>query len=156
MGAKDNQLTEVLKTPGIRFVERCGPTVIDLLSRSNPWANEGYCPRKSCVPCSTRQWLTMEEENREITKQGGVEVARPSKEDTKALPNCTIEGVGYILECATCRKKGMKRQYVGESSRSPCQRGQEHMAEISNGVISHPLVIHFWEEHAGERQHVPL
>ena len=47
-------------------------------------------------------------------------------------------------------------RYVGESSRSAHQRGKEHMREIAKGKNTHPLVIHFAEEHSGARQEIPL
>ena len=43
--------------------------------------------------------------------------------------------------------------YYRETGRSPYQRGKEHMREIE-GVLSHPLVLHFWEDHDGRRQEV--
>ena len=60
----------------------------------------------------------------------------------------------YTLECWNCRKEGVKRVYYGETSRSPYQRGAEHVREVREGVISHPMAVHFWEEHAGTRQEV--
>ena len=53
-----------------------------------------------------------------------------SKENRKALPSCTTEGVNYIVECKTCRKKGISTQYLDESSRSAYQNGIEHIKEI--------------------------
>lgn len=40
-----------------------------------------------------------------------------------------------------------------ESSRSSHQRGVEHVREILNGTETHLLVLHYMEEHNGERQH---
>ena len=77
-----------------------------------------------------------------------------SKEDTKALPGCMKESVNYIIECVTCRKNGVRRVYLGETSRSCYQRGLEHTREIDEGIITHPIVLHFWEEHNGEKQNV--
>ena len=60
-----------------------------------------------------------------------------------------------FIECLTCRKKTkIKRRYYGESSRSAYQRGVEHQKEISDGVLAHPMVGHFWEEHRGIQQGV--
>ena len=50
------------------------------------------------------------------------------------------------------RLEGKRRIYWGESSRSGHQRGQEHHREIIGGVQTHPLVLHFAEEHSGTRQ----
>ena len=57
-----------------------------------------------------------------------------------------------MIEGYTCRKSGVKRTYHGETSRSAYQRGAEHQKEVEEGVLSHPLVLHFWEEHQGRRQ----
>ena len=44
----------------------------------------------------------------------------------------------------------------GESSRSVFQQGKEHWKEIEEGVVAHPLVIQFMEEHGGRRQETML
>ena len=41
---------------------------------------------------------------------------------------------------------------MGETSRSSYQRGVEHERDIAGGVLSHPMVLHFWEEHQGRHQ----
>ena len=74
------------------------------------------------------------------------------KQDKVALPCCTKESINYTLECIPCRLQGKRRIYWGESSRSGHQRGQEHHREIVGGVQTHPLVLHFVEEHEGIRQ----
>ena len=60
----------------------------------------------------------------------------------------------YTLECITCINAGIQRVYWGESSWSPYQRGQEHQQDINSGLMSNPLVVHFWEEHVGEQQEI--
>ena len=76
------------------------------------------------------------------------------RDDSIAKATCTGEGVKYILECVTCRKGGIKRRYYRESARSGYQRGVDHMREIREGVIAHPMVSHFWEEHNSRRQEI--
>ena len=71
-----------------------------------------------------------------------------------SLPGCTSEGCNYVIECLPCRKQGKRRRYYGETSRSPHQRGNEHLREIIEQVATHPLVVHFEEEHSGERQEI--
>ena len=78
--------------------------------------------------------------------------ARKGEKDDTALPICTRESINYTLECISCKEEGRKRIYWGESSRSGNQRGVEHFKEIVSGVQTHPMVLHFMEEHAGERQ----
>merc|ERR1712112_312225 len=77
-------------------------------------------------------------------------------EERKAHPSCTSEGINYIIECLTCRQNGVRRKYCGESSRSGYQRGAEHQKEIDSGLLSHPLVLRFWEEHGGRKQEVMM
>ena len=60
----------------------------------------------------------------------------------------------YAIECTTCRNQGTHRVSWGESSRSSYQRGCEHQRYIDSGLMSHPLVIHFWEEHDGQQQQI--
>ena len=73
------------------------------------------------------------EQNRDKT-------GKMTRKDRVAKASCTGEGINYVIECRTCREKGVKRRYYGESSRSTYQRGNEHVKEIENGVLSHPLV----------------
>merc|ERR1712240_416626 len=81
-----------------------------------------------------------------------VEKTKIRKQDKVALPCCTKESINYTLECIPCRLRGKRRIYWGESSISGHQRGQEHHREIVGGVQTHPLVLHFVEEHEGIRQ----
>ena len=62
--------------------------------------------------------------------------------------------MNYILECITCRKEGVRRAYLGETSRSSYQRGREHIKKILKGMATHPMIIHSLEEHGGEAQPV--
>ena len=112
------------------------------------------CGRQQCLPCQGRALLAQELEEIEMAEQdpGGPQKPRPGREDTKSLPKCTTESVGYHLECWGCRKEGRKAVYVGHTSRSPYQRGKEHQEEVDLTKKVHPLVIHFQEVHNGERQ----
>ena len=84
------------------------------------------------------------------------EIPKRSPEDRKSLSSCSSESVNYIRECYFCRKVGQRRVYHGETSCSPYQRGTEHLREVEEGVLSHPLVLHFWEEHMGKRQSIMM
>ena len=149
----DRLIGEATGTPACRFVERCGgSTIVGLLGRNNPWALEWECGRKECLVCEGRKLLKEEEEKRQIAPEGTPTVPRPGKEEMKAVPKCTMEGAGYLLECWTCRLEGKVARYVGETSRSPYQRGQEHQKEICEAKRSHPMVGHFLDVHRGQRQ----
>ena len=130
---------------------------MELVGKSNPWSREWFCPRKNCVPCKGRLLLAAEDAEERLQmaekKEG---VVKRSQESRVAIPSCTGEGVNYILECAACRKSGKQVAYYGETSRSAFQRGAEHVQEIEDGILSHPLVLHFWEQHQGRRQEIMM
>ena len=58
------------------------------------------------------------------------------------------------MDCLGCRSQGVNRQYHGESSRSGYQRGKEHEKDVEAGVLKHPKIQHFWEDHGGVRQDI--
>ena len=60
------------------------------------------------------------------------------------------------MECLTCRKAGVKTIYVGELARSSYQHGREHEKEVREGMLNHPLVQHFWEEHGRKEQELMM
>ena len=64
----EENLTAELKCPSVRFVERGGRSLAETLSRNDPWAREGECPRKACPPCWGRRWLAAQEEREAIEK----------------------------------------------------------------------------------------
>ena len=53
----EDTLTAKMNTPGIRFVERGGNTVTDILRRNNPWSKKGECSRKVCPPYWGRRYI---------------------------------------------------------------------------------------------------
>ena len=140
-------------------MERGGGQIVQEVGRPNPWAGEAECQRNGCEVCKGRRMIGAEKEE-EATRMlsgkdgSGSEAApvRHKKEDQVALPGCTKESINYTIECAECRKNGVRRVYHGESSRSGYQRAQEHQKEVRAGVPTHPLVIHFLEENQGKEQ----
>ena len=112
----EETLTQEMNTPTVRFVERGGQTVSESLSRNNPWSKENYCLRKCCPPCWGRKWLAQKKEKEAMTlvTGQGTPPTRKGKEgekDSTALPICTRESVNYVLECISCKEKGIKRMY---------------------------------------------
>ena len=112
-----------------------------------------------------RRWLAAQEEKEAIEKVSGKESGEGvqpmvgknvKKKDRVALNCCTKESISYTVECIPCRLQGRRRIYWGESSRSGHQRQQEHHREVIGRVYTHPLVLHFVEEHSGERQEYPM
>ena len=48
---EDERYRKGTKMKRIKFVERGGTTIMNILGRKNPWAREG-CDREDCLPCS--------------------------------------------------------------------------------------------------------
>ena len=69
---------------------------MDLLGRSNPWAQDLRCPRPQCLPCQGKEMLAKEEAERAIPEPGQPVRPSPPREETQSIPKCTVEGVGYI------------------------------------------------------------
>ena len=74
-----------------------------------------------------------------LTGEGAVK--RRAKED--------MVDIIYSLECLEGRWRGVRRQYLGESSRSRYQMYKEHLRKIESCHV-----IHCMEEHKGEMQEV--
>ena len=127
---------------------------MDIPSRSNPWIKEWSCRRKECLPCKGRLMLACEEVERPEPKPGSPTLPWPSKEQVRASPKCTSEGIGYQIECWPCRLEGKTFAYIGESRRSSYQRGREHWQEVEMKKQSHPLVIHAEEAHGGKEAEI--
>ena len=76
--------------------------------------------------------LKEEMQMRKVPKEGMPPVPRPGREEVKAAPKCTSEGAGNTIECWTYRLGGRKALSIGETSRSPYQRGKEHQKEVTD------------------------
>ena len=67
----DDYMCRAKKSPFVRFVEREGPTLIDLVGRSNPCAKEWQCGQGDCAPCEGRLEIAAEEEREALAKVTG-------------------------------------------------------------------------------------
>ena len=124
--AKMMQDEEVLFRKGtsmgkIKFVERGGISVKDILVRTNPWAREG-CTREDCLPCLNERG------------KGG---------------NCQKENIVYQISCQECAKKITRSEYTGETSRTGYLRGKEHLEGLKNRKEDSPLWKHCENIHSG-------
>ena len=107
----DNVICQTVNSPSVRFVETGGPTIMELVGNNNPGAREWWCPRHDCAPCQGRRVLGQEEIEDTLKRSDGEEVPKKSLQDRTALPSCVGEGINYVIECQTCRRNGIRRQY---------------------------------------------
>ena len=106
----------------VKIVERGGTQVKQILHKSNPWS-KGFCGRSNCLPC--------------LHGDG--------------TQNCFDKNVVYQIKCIDCTEEEKKTAvYVGQTSRSMYERGQEHLMGLKKSQESSPLYKHVCEEHKGE------
>ena len=121
--AWDDRVTSTQGLPRIRFIERAGCKIKDVICKSNPWAN-AKCGRDDCQICKNE-------------KQQG---------------KCTKEGITYRIGCMKCKENGINNNYWGESSRSMYERYMEHLKGLDNEEEENALWKHVVNEHGGIKQ----
>ena len=87
----DNEICKITNSPGVRFLERGGPTVMDTVGRTNPGGRDWFCDRKDCVSCLSRRILAADEAEDIIRMREGQEVKRNKPEDRVALPSALLK-----------------------------------------------------------------
>ena len=117
----DNDYIRKGKNKRIKFVERGGSTLEQVLGKSDPWGGRG-CPRPSCFQC----------------QHGGGEGGE-----------CQREGALYEVMCLRCKELGVVASYVGESSRTGYMRGEDHADDLGARREGKPLWEHSRESHEG-------
>ena len=126
---------------------------MDQVGRTNPWAKESTFPRTICVPCQDRGVLAVEadEEALEIagTASEGQDsyVRKKRPEDKVALSSCRGNGG---ISCAGMFEVQARKNlvYVLQIYLHKClPESYGTYEEITEGVLSHPLVVYFWREH---------
>ena len=120
----------------IRYVERSGVTLKQLLHRNNPWAGAPCHRATSCLSCAS---------------------------DKEKKDNCSKRSIVYEIHCSVCREEakakrnrgeeGLDYIYVGQSSESCFVRGLSHQADLKAGLqgksdTSH-MASHIMMAHGG-------
>ena len=146
MQRRDDQLTEMTGSRRVRVVESGGDKLVHLLRRNDPGSTKRFCKDKACTPCGTRAWLVEKKKDTREMKE-----KLPKILISKTSRQCRREGVNYTLQCLLCLPLGKQSLYRGESSHSARGRQGQHARDISNGVVTNPLVIHSIKEHGGVR-----
>ena len=83
----------------IKFVDRAGTSLTDMLVSGNPWGDQ-KCGRSECFVCRG--------------EQGGMNA-------------CMKEGVLYQIQCEECKTRGRQVEYWGETGRDSYSRWGEHI-----------------------------
>ena len=143
----------------IKFVEKVGEKLVDLLCQSNPWKGND-CRREDCVLCETKEetgkgkgqccstrnvtyetWCgTCEDREKEriekeLEKEKGGE-ERGVKKQPQTVGRKKGEGSGVKLH-----------KYVGETGRSVYERGKEHVKDRVKWDKGSHMLKHIVEEH---------
>ena len=120
----DNHYAEMTGTARMKFVEKGGTKIQDLIAKINPWKKQD-CPRDDC-----RIWGCVE-------GQGG---------------KCKSEGVCYSLQCIICLDSGKEPLYFRESFRTNYERTCEHWKGHQKEQGDNPLWKHILGENQGVKQ----
>ena len=123
----EEKLVELTGTR-LKIVERTGTKIVDIQTTANPWQGQD-CGRKNCLLCHTKL-----------------------RTDKLTSQDCSKRNVVYETTCSTCelreiqeiensdlddkmkldKKRNLRQyKYIGESSRSPYERGWEHLNDLA-------------------------
>ena len=131
----DNIFATLHKTSAVRFVEKGGRKVAQIVGTPDPWSGT-HCGRPGCAPCSD-----------------------PTQDNKRAAPRgaCNQEGCLYSLECLLCEQRDPKVEahYYGETGRSANCRGKEHSAGVQKRDPAHPVIKHMLEQHKEQMETGP-
>ena len=132
----------------LKFVERAGKKISDILTTSNPWRGQD-CERDRCVPCDTKE-RTGKDKGQDCSKRSLVYETWCLECELKEKKK--IEKRDDLTEIE--KKEMMKRirlyKYVGETSRSLYERGWEHVHAKDQLHSNSHMLKHAVEEHPGE------
>ena len=106
-----------------KVVERGGTMVKQLLTRSNLFSGEP-CGRSKCEACRNAE--------------------KP--------PNCRRRGIMYETACMECMVDGSPvARYVGESTKSRCERIKEHLDDAKRKQKDSHVYKHWMNQHGGRK-----
>ena len=118
----DDRAREGTRQGKVKFVERGGGTVKDMLCRNNPW-EKMRCGREKCMSCPG-------------SKEGGG-------------GECRQENVVYRITCLKCKGTGVLAEYWGETARTAYERGEEHVTGLEAKNKDNSLWKHSSLHHGG-------
>ena len=107
----------------IKFVEKAGRTVRNVVARNYPWSFE-KCNSEECFQCTTC---------------------------SSPKISCRKPGIAYIITCNICRLNGVNAEYQGETSKSAFTRGKKHLDEFKAYLKTNCMVIHNITHHQSSK-----
>ena len=141
----------------IKFAERTGRKLTDVLMSADLWG-ETACGRQDCLPCGLQAGNWEPSDGPEPP-----EPLPPSPRQTDGLMlepskniKCWTESILYKLECLPCARVGTLAWYIGETSRSAFERGDEHVRNALNASDESAIAKHGWDYHGLQDNEVPL
>ena len=114
----------------IKFVEKNGSKIIDILKKQDPFASN--CEKHDCLACVS------------------------SDPSNNKLTNCRKNNVMYEMQCLNCKNKGNKRTYTGESCKNVYIRGVQHMNLYKQKHKNSFMWKHVKNEHDNEKEDICL
>ena len=145
-----------MNCPGIRFEKRCNLSIMGELERSSLWAAEWNCPGKTAfLTRGAISWLQRWKKKRltwlQVRKKGRW-IGCPKKARSHYLDALQKEWIKLLDVFPAGKLRSIEDNLETRNSRNSYQRGNEHLKEIKEGIIIHPIVKH--EEYEGRFQEV--
>ena len=142
----------------IKVVERAGDKLMDLLCKSNPWDGED-CERPNCFTCETALKYGEKEKidlkncrQRSIIYQTWCQTCKEKDSDKNVIEGADIDngekaGPNKKRKKEKEKKEGPVYQYIGESSRSMYERGNEHLKDLEHRRTKSHILRHCEDVH---------
>ena len=142
----DTKLADIMQDK-LKFVERAGMKLQNILHRLNPWENV-KCSRKGCLICSNPDNKTFSCNKPSISYKSYCLRCRQqqgkSDDDDNALPDVDEE------TDVTETKVPVQKTYWGESSKTAYWRGLQHTSDYFRKLENSHMWKHVSEAHPGE------
>ena len=144
----------------IKFVEKVGEKLVDILCQSNPWKGN-QCNREQCLLCDTKEETGKGKRQscstRNITYEtwcGTCEDREKEKMEKERIEeeNTTVGEKERKRRSVTTRKEMRKHKYVGETGRSAYERGKEHQRDREKWDKGSHMLKHIVLAHEGEEE----
>ena len=62
------------------------------------------------------------------------------------------QGAVYKNTCQRCKEEGKEVVYIGETAKTPFDRGLQHLRAMEKKIKGHPMTDHYMEDHPREEE----